>query len=511
VKELIVILAIALGIFSVSKSLALKFTDKADFRRRRNLWVALTVIAFLSPTFWLYALIATPILLWAARKDTNPIGLYLFLLFVLPPVPIEIPGIGSHRFFSMDHYRILSICILIPTAWRIRRSATSTTRTGRSTDYLLLACGAVQVALFVPPDAPGHFIFQDTPLDVLRRAFLYCIDVLIVYYAVSRSAADRRRILDSQAAFCIAAALMASVAVFEHFRGWLLYQNLALRWSPTDANYNLSWLARGTWVRGQASSGHPLVLGIMLAIAFGFWMYLQSRANTTRSRVTPTVVFWSGLVASFSRGTWVGAVATYFAYSVMRPSGVSRLVKAALSVAIVMMVFSLSSIGQKVIDTLPFFSKTGTPDSSVIYRQKLFDRTLELVREHPFFGDQNALAEMEDLRQGQGIIDVVNAYAGKALFNGLVGLGLFLGFIVSGLKRTYRASKAIAPSDPDLALHGTNLIACTLGLMIMLADCSLIYGVPIMLYVLVGLATAYARCVPSARNGRASAVGAPAM
>lgn len=507
--ELVYILAIALAVFGISKSLVLRFTAEADFIRRRNVWIVLTTIAFLSPNFWFYALIAAPILVWAGRKDANPVALFLFLLFVLPPVPIEISVIGDHELFSLDHYRMLSFFILIPAAFKIRRSTKrNLARVRRSTDYLLLACGAVEVALFVPPDAPGHFIFQDSVTNFLRRVFLYFIDVLIVYYVVSRSSEDSRRIRDSQAAFCMAAALMAFVAIFEHFRGWLLYQALALRWSPMDANYNLAMLLRDSWVRSQASSGHPLVLGIMLAIAVGFWMYLQSWASTARLRWAPALVFLSGLVATFSRGAWVGALAIYLAYSALRPGGLSRIFKAALSIFMAAILFSFSSTGERLLNSLPYLSKTGSSDSSVIYRQRLLDRTVELVKSHPFFGDQNAMADMQDLRQGQGIIDVVNTFAGKALFNGLVGLGLFLGFIYSGLKGAYAASKAISPIDQELALLGINLVACILGMTVMLADCSLIYGIPIMLYVLIALATGYARCVASLCGERNSLLDA---
>ena len=235
---------------------------------------------------------------------------------------------------------------------------------------------------------------------------------------------------------------MALVATFEHFKGWLLYTQLAAHWNPTDANYRLAWLLRGdSWLRAQASSGHALSLGFMLAVAFGFWLYLQSRSTTLRARLTFGGVFWLGMIAAYSRGPWIGAVLIYLAYSALKPRAISRLFKAGFLMAIVLGLFSLSPIGEKMLTSL-HVTGSGQPDADFIYRQRLLDRSLELVQAHPLFGDQLAIQEMEDLRQGQGIIDIVNTYIGVLLFNGWVGFVLFLGFCLSALAGAFRVGKA---------------------------------------------------------------------
>lgn len=98
---------------------------------------------------------------------------------------------------------------------------------------------------------------------------------------------------------------------------------------------------------------------------------------------------------------------------------------------------------------------------------------------------------MEDLRQGQGIIDLVNTYAEVVLFHGLVGLSLFLGFFVTGLFKVYRIAKQKMQSDPDLSLLGLSLVACGLGALVMMISCSFIMGYEKMFYVLAGLFAAY--------------------
>src|SRR5260370_25257181 len=96
IKALIVILAIAATIFGLAKPIALRFMSGEDFSRRRLVWFVLTAVSFVSPNFWLYTLVAVPILVWAGRKDTNPIALYLLMLHVIPPVGVKIPALGNN-------------------------------------------------------------------------------------------------------------------------------------------------------------------------------------------------------------------------------------------------------------------------------------------------------------------------------------------------------------------------------------------------------------------------------
>jgi O-antigen ligase len=114
---------------------------------------------------------------------------------------------------------------------------------------------------------------------------------------------------------------------------------------------------------------------------------------------------------------------------------------------------------------------------------------------------------MEDLRQGEGIIDIVNTYLGVALIYGLVGLFLFLGFILLGTIKTYLRVRELNQSDPDFALIGASLIACFVGTLIVIDSTSFILGCQKMFYVLGGLSTAYAR-LPASRPHQPAAFSA---
>jgi O-antigen ligase len=91
------------------------------------------------------------------------------------------------------------------------------------------------------------------------------------------------------------------------------------------------------------------------------------------------------------------------------------------------------------------------------------------------------------------IIDIVNTYLGTALNYGLIGLFLFVSFILIGLTKAYLRAKEVSHSDPDLALLGSSLTACIVGTLVMIDSNSFTLGCPKVFYVLAGLAIAYAR------------------
>jgi hypothetical protein len=154
VKALIVVLLIAATVFRLAKPIALQFISEDDFLRRRLVWFILTAVSFLSPSFWLYALVAVPVLIWANRRDSSAIGLYLMLLHVVSPVGVEIPILGNNGLFPLDNYRLLAIVVLLPAIIRYRKNlAKDGAPQIRSMDVMLLAFGVLQVALYTPPDS----------------------------------------------------------------------------------------------------------------------------------------------------------------------------------------------------------------------------------------------------------------------------------------------------------------------------------------------------------------------
>src|SRR3989344_4262075 len=149
-RALIVILVLSAIVFAFAHRPACAIVGARDFSRKRNLWFVLTLIAFLAHSFWLYAFIAIPLVIYAYSRETNPPALFFFILFVLPIATISIPGIGSiNYFFALSHARLLELFILLPAflALLVRGKGPVFGRTGP--DKFLAAYMLLTVALYL--------------------------------------------------------------------------------------------------------------------------------------------------------------------------------------------------------------------------------------------------------------------------------------------------------------------------------------------------------------------------
>jgi len=83
-----------------------------------------------------------------------------------------------------------------------------------------------------------------------------------------------------------------------------------------------------------------------------------------------------------------------------------------------------------------------------------------------------------------------------------------LSFILVGMISVYRRSKELTQSDPDLALLGRSLVACIVGLLVMIDSVSFNMGAEKLFYVLAALALAYAR-LTRVQHQQPAALSAP--
>jgi O-antigen ligase len=484
VKELIVVLLISFGVFKLAQPVARLYCPNKDYARRCKVWIALTVTVFLAPNFWVFVFVATPMLIMLGKRDSNPAAAFLFLLYVLPSISVRVPMIGLSFLIELDFPLLLTLCLLTPTAWRLWKQRNAARTPGlKILEILLLAYCVLTAFIFLQPEVAPGVLMQPTFTDCLRRTFEITFGLFIPYFVISRTSASRAALQDMIASFSIKCALLAAVATFEYTRKWLMYGELASRWGLGSIGY----IGRGGEVRAMASAGHPLVLGYLLAVAFGFWLYLQQNIQSRVCRLGITGLFLFGLMAAYSRGPWVGAIVIYFSFAALGPRVLPKLFKAVAGIFLLASVVAVSPLGPKIARVIPYFGGTVDMDN-LVYRERLFDRSWQIIMDHPWFGDQRALLEMQQLRQGEGIIDLINGFVSILLSNGFVGLSLFLIFVLIGSFKAFRVSAAAAKTDPDLSKLGACLVACILGSLVMMWVGGLI---EIMTCLLVALTAAY--------------------
>lgn len=473
-KPLVVVLVIALVAFAAMKPICVRYMTPAAFAQRRNVWLVLTVAAFVTPSFWVFLLVAAPVLYWSARNDPNPAAFYMVMASVVPPVSFYIPGIGINLLFEITPTRLLALVVLLPLAFRTMNDPRRGDRPRfGALDLLLLGYLGLQVVLLIP---------YESATNTARRTFLHFIDTFLVFYVFSRAVRSRAQLVEVMAGFCISAAVMAPLAVFETMKGWLLYQNINDVWGSPNV---FAWLLRGGNLRAQVSTGHSIGLGFVMSVGLGFWLYLQKSLPSKTRQLMIAGWFTAGLLVSYSRGAWLAAFILFWAYVALRPNARGEIGRTIFMAFLVACVALASPLRDSVIDKLPII---GTSDQgSVDYRQQLAETSWMLVQRNPFFGDPFVMLQMEQLRQGQGIIDIVNAYAGVALFSGLVGLVLFAGLFVLATWKAFVCMRKVRLLDPDLSALGANLVACMLSSLFFIGTAL----VGTTQYVIVGLLASY--------------------
>lgn len=475
-KALVVVLTLATIMFWAAKPLCLRFTAPEDFARRRTVWYLLTVASFALPSFWLYLLVAAPVIVWAAKKDSTPLALYVLLMFVLPPMEVRIPTIGIGQLFDLSNLRVLGFLILLPAVWKRIAARGSAPLRLTILDGILLTYGLLQLVLFIP---------YESPTNTMRRGFLFMLDAYLVFFAFSRLLTDKGKMADTLGALCLIAALFAPMAVFESIRGWLLYVGIGDVWGYANRD---AYLMRGDSLRAQAATGHSITLGYIFAMALGCWLYLKS---TQVSRAKANAFFIALCVAlafTYARGPWLTGAFVVILFTALARGGVATAVKSAVWLSVALGLLSFTPFGAKIVEMLPYIGSQG--QDSVTYREQLAQVSWALIKQNPFFGSPFVMLQMEELRPGEGgIIDLVNGYAQVALFYGLVGFTLFVALFAAGLVKAWgKLREARAAGDGELVLIGSALIACMLGTLFYIATAGSAY----LQWLLVGLLGGYA-------------------
>lgn len=476
-KELIVVMVLAWLAFALATPVGAPFLQTDSFERRKKVWLGLTAAAFLLPSFWLYVALAVPLLIWLRRTDTNPQSLLVLFYLLVPPFAFKVPMPGAHYAFELTQLRLLGLVVILPwlSSW-LRANPDARRWTLAET---LMACYIVIQIVFLIP--------HEDVTNTFRRTFVTLLDSMAVLYFMSRIRPTRSHLVDVVATLCMVSVAWGLLAMFENVRSWSLYGNLYSRWGALGDLWNL----RDGRLRALVSAGHALTLGYLLAMAFCFWLWFRPLVKSRVKWLGIALVILGGLLATNSRGPWLTALMAFVLVSFLTAKSAKEVVTRAAMLTIAFAGVLVSPIGDEVISKIPFIGEDEW--GNVAYRVRLAEVSWQVVWLNPFFGDPFVTRNLEELRQAQGIIDLVNAYATVALFHGFVGLGLYAGIFTYALFRAYRAVRYHRHGDEDMHRLGICLIAALVSTLFFMATA----GFAIFQYVLAGLLISYGNSAPA--------------
>lgn len=482
-RSLIYIVLLALITFFFAKKLTASVVSEQQFNRWRNTWIALTIIVFLAGNFWVYAILSALLLFYVGKQEQNPFALFLVLLFAIPRISDKISGLGVVNFlFSVDYITILSLAVLFPAYLSLRNRPDTEPFLRLWTDKILMAYMLLDVVL----------LMRDTTVtDALRAGVANFTDMFLPYYVASRGVKNLQQLKEAITAFVIAAMLAGVLAMFEYSRFWLLYaslkDSLGIVWEMGD------YLGRGNNLRALASLGQPIILGYVMVIGLGCYLFLSKQIKTRWLRWLGWTLLLGGLYAPISRGPWVGALMLFLFFIAVSPNATRNLTKLAIFGTFLLLIIGYIPGGQKVMDMLPFIGKTDA--ENVDYRVRLIDSAYIVFNSYPWFGQikfNDDLAAL-GMTQGEGIVDVVNTYLFELLEHGLVGLSLFISFFVILIFKLATAILKPTDSTDDMQLVGRVLLASIVATMVTITTVSSILVLPVVYWAVGGLSLAYCR------------------
>lgn len=484
-RSLIIIFVLAIFIFYFLSSTAKFFSSHENFKRRRNLWLGLTFIIFITHNIWLYVIISGLILLLTAANEKNKVALFFILLFAAPPYSDYIPAFNIiNYFFSIDPIRLLELVILLPAFFKLSQQKEKHHFWQTPSDKFL---GGYTMWSIVT------FFLVSTLTDTFRQIFYVFIDIFLPYYVISRTLKNTEDFREAIFNFVVAALILAVIGIFEYFRSWLLYSSLktAMGFFGSVGSY----LLRDGKLRAMASTEQPIILGYVMVIALGFFFTIRKFIISRFAQYFWLLIILTGLFVSQSRGPWFGAILLVLVFIATGPKAGMGLVMPAILGSLVVGLISATPAGVNLLSSLPF---VGTIEQgNVAYRELLIENCIKLLKHNMIFGVPNALAspELQAMKQGQGIIDIVNSYVAVALNTGLVGLVMFVSFFATICIGILKAMRSITNKENELHLLGRVLFSILIAILVIIGTVSSISFIPVIYWSVGGLGIAYIELV----------------
>lgn len=447
----------------------------------RNLWLVAISLLFLIPNFWLFIAALIVVVSVSARLDPLKPSIFLLLLFVAPVFGDAIPGFGGiNKFIMVTPPLALSAVLLMPamlSATKMKPVA----KAGGATDMFFLAYLVLLMLLTMRAPSVTH---------MLRTALEEFLVMAPLYYVLSRQPKTLSDIKIMSAAYLCSILVLSVIAIPEFLRSWHLFTSASDQWFGARA---FAYTLREGYLRTSTSVNDPIVWGTVTLTGIGIGLAFFNDKFSRFYKYIAFALIGFGLIVSFSRGPWLGAFVVVAVFVLISPKAPLRIAQFGGGGLVALLLAMATPFGQSVIDVLPFIGDSAT--STIDYRQQLLQAAREVMAENPILGSQDYMQhpKLQALRQGQGIIDIVNTYIRIGLNSGFVGLFLFVGFFASALLALRGAMKSAQRYNPTLALYCRAYFATLVGVLVTIFTTSSVLHIPIIYWSLAGIAVALAR------------------
>ena len=475
----------------------------AAYSRAWQLVVLSSLAAFLCKLPALYFLVFSAIAIYGAataeNRSVGAISVYLLLAVVVPPLTFPLGGVGGVNYLLLiDQYRALTLVVLLIPAFKLasRRRLPGTSGL-RVLDVCLVAYQILSIGL--------RWRYSSSTV-LLRMTVEGFLDILIPYYVATRSIrtlADLRYVVGH---FAIGLLFAGSVGVVECLIQHNLYSGLQSIYGVT---WNLTYaLVRGGFLRVQAMTQQPILLAAAMVGAMALWVWLKGLEWRNSGFIAGFGVILIALVATGSRGPWLA-----FALMMLMVLAMHKLtpttVRILLVLGVIGAVAAKAAGAEAAVESAlaSLFGGSKQDMSTIDYRRELLDTSLALIQQSPWVGVPNYASQMQQLKQGEGIIDIVNSYVTVMLNAGVVGLMIYLApFLIV----IHRMLNAIRRDESGKVTRGSrfaiSLVAMNVAFLLLIFTSSTFGILQLLLTMLIALSGAWLNLSQQERDSEPTSV-----
>lgn len=386
-------------------------------------WVLLTTALFLSFNYLVFAILAALIVIFSSRNLPSGIqaSFYVVLLLSLPALNKTLPGaFGLNKLFEISWPLVLGLIFFLKD--RFGRMFVIKNKL----DWMV-------IFLFV---WTAVLSFRGTTItDGLRGAFMYFNMIYIPYFIARKTVTNTAAMKYVFWGVAFIIFMLSCISVFISMRHWQLYdslnQPLALN-SVGISNYKY----REGFLRTGVTIG-AIQFAAIGSCAVIMYIYLIKKLELTLFRKLVFVLFALGIMFTFSRGPWIVGAMMVALYLLMayRSRGLVLFFGGVFA-------FGALLLAAGVLDSVMYgFSLKDS--SNVDYREQLLHLGIEEMMKFPLFGNQNFMQspDLQVLRQGEGIIDIVNTFLQIGLQFGVIPVLLFAWMVFGWPLTVYKRIK----------------------------------------------------------------------
>lgn len=379
---------------------------------------------------FLALLILIPLL---AKSRADAAALYAVAILSIPALGYKVV-FGSFYLMPMTKWLFCALGLII--AFFLKDRIRDRGLTGARFDipfYLLFILEATQAR------DPNY-------TDTLRQLTPIVLTLVLPYFVLSRSLTKAEDVHRFLLALAFGGFVMASIAIVESRFHWLMYKTIESNLNITSP-INAYGKMRGGMIRAPASFPESTALGNYLALSWVALLALRNSFASTGKWYLALGVMMIGLLAANSRGGFVGVAIGTLAFDLYCRRYAAMFSKLGLIGGAYVIILGLAQFSAYFASVA---GKDAGTESSSDYRVLLLRRGMEEIRKHPYLGTnmKQALNNLEDIRQGEHIIDLVNGYISYGLTLGYAGIiGLVMIFVSLGLAMAAARRKISVSSE----------------------------------------------------------------